>query len=124
MKRFSLRCAQSLLFVAPLAIFLLDSVAPVRSQTNNYEFNDSHFHLTNNIQKGPTIHEFLNMMGNKAGPVALFGVPLQQQWSYQVDGDRAPSVLPALGRSVVQLLVHGRVDCDGIQVLAEGGTIC
>ena len=88
MKRFSLRCAQSLLFVAPLAIFLLVSVAPVRSQTNNHEFNDSHFHLTNNIQKGPTIHEFLN---NKAGRVALFGVPLQQQWSYQVDGYRAPT---------------------------------
>jgi hypothetical protein len=31
------------------------------------------------------------MMGNKAGRVALFGVPLQQQWSYQVDGDRAPT---------------------------------
>jgi predicted TIM-barrel fold metal-dependent hydrolase len=91
MKRFSLRCAQSLLFVAPFAIFLLVSVAPIRSQTNNYEFNDSHFHLTNNIQKGPTIHEFLNMMANKAGRVALFGVPLQQQWSYQVDGDRAPT---------------------------------
>jgi hypothetical protein len=63
----------------------------VRSQTNNYEFNDSHFHLTINIQKGPTIHEFLNMMGNKADRLALFGIPLQQQWSYQVDGDRAPT---------------------------------
>ena len=31
------------------------------------------------------------MMGNKAGRVALFGVPLQQEWSYRVDGDRAPS---------------------------------
>jgi hypothetical protein len=71
MKRFSLRCAQSLLFVAPLAILLLLSVAPVRSQTNNYQFKDSHFHLTNNVQKGPIIHEFLNMMGNKADRVAL-----------------------------------------------------
>jgi hypothetical protein len=26
-------------------------------------------------------HDFLNMMGNKAGRVAFFGVPLQQQWS-------------------------------------------
>jgi hypothetical protein len=42
-------------------------VAPARSQTTNYEFNDSHFHLTNNIQKGPTIRDFLNMMGNNAG---------------------------------------------------------
>jgi hypothetical protein len=67
------------------------SVAPVRSQANDYEFNDSHFHLTNNIQEGPSIRDFLNMMGTKVGRVALFGVPLQQQWSYRVDGDRAPT---------------------------------
>jgi hypothetical protein len=73
-----------------LVVFLM-SVTAVRAQTNHYEFNDSHFHLTNNIQEGPTIHDFLNMMGNKAGRVALFGVPLQQQWSYRVDGDRAPT---------------------------------
>src|SRR5947207_10111902 len=30
-------------------------------------------------------------MGDKAGRVALFGIPLQQQWSYRVDGDRAPT---------------------------------
>ena len=29
-------------------------------------------------------------MGNKAGRVALFGIPLQQAWSYRVDVDRAP----------------------------------
>ena len=104
MKRFFLRCAQSLLFVAPLPIFLLFCVAPVRSQTNNYEFNDSHFQLTNNIQKGPTIREFLNMMGNNNGCTR---------------STETADVLPALGRSVVLLLVHGLVDCDGIQVLAE-----
>ena len=30
-------------------------------------------------------------MGDKVGRVALFGIPLQQQWSYRVDGDRAPT---------------------------------
>jgi hypothetical protein len=30
-------------------------------------------------------------MGNKVGRVAVFGIPLQQQWSYRVDGDRAPT---------------------------------
>jgi hypothetical protein len=74
-----------------IVLVLLVRVPPVRSQTSNYEFNDSHFHLTNNIQEGPTINDFLNLMGNKAGRVALFGVPLQQQWSYRVDGDRAPT---------------------------------
>jgi hypothetical protein len=84
----SLQRAQRLFFV--VSSFIL-SVAPVRSQTNDYEFNDSHFHLTNNIQEGPNIHDFLKMMGTHAGRVAVFGVPLQQEWSYRVDGDRAPA---------------------------------
>ena len=54
-------------------------------------FNDSHFHLTNYIQQGTDIHEFLRIMGNKVGRVALFGIPLQQQWSYRADGERAPT---------------------------------
>jgi len=42
--------------------------------TNTYLFNDSHFHLTNYIQEGIDIHDFLKVMGNKAGRVALFGI--------------------------------------------------
>src|SRR5262245_10401028 len=61
------------------------------AQPNGYLFNDSHFHLTNYIQEGLTIHDFLNIMGTKAGRVALFGIPLQQQWSYRVEGDHAPT---------------------------------
>ena len=76
-----------------LMIFIALLAYPVsgRSQSNNYLFNDSHFHLTNYIQEGIDIHDFLKIMGNKAGRVALFGIPLQQQWSYRVDGDRAPT---------------------------------
>jgi predicted TIM-barrel fold metal-dependent hydrolase len=91
MSRLSLQGVQSLLLVGTIAVLLLLSVTPARAQTNTYEFNDSHFHLTNNVQQGPDIRDFLNMMGNKAGRVALFGIPLQQQWSYRVDGDRAPT---------------------------------
>ena len=91
MRRLFLQCAHRLLFVGLIVVMLLMSITLARSQTGNYEFNDSHFHLTNNIQQGPDIHDFLNMMGNKTGRVALFGVPLQQQWSYRVDGDRAPT---------------------------------
>src|SRR6188472_1693314 len=53
--------------------------------------NDSHFHLTNYIQEGTDIRKFLEIMGNRVGRVALFGIPLQQQWSYRVSGDVAPS---------------------------------
>src|SRR5215472_1505970 len=55
------------------------------------EFNDSHFHLTNYIQQGTDIHDFLKIMGTEVGRVALFGIPLQQEWSYQNSGDFAPT---------------------------------
>src|SRR5438874_784583 len=63
----------------------------VHGQPSNYLFNDSHFHLTNYVQEGTNIQDFLKIMGDKVGRVALFGIPLQQQWSYRVDGDRAPT---------------------------------
>ena len=56
-----------------------------------YELNDSHFHLTNYIQQGTEIHRFLEIMGDKVGRVALFGIPLQQTWSYENSGDFAPT---------------------------------
>src|SRR6185312_1607485 len=74
-----------------LLISLLSIPALAQNGSNTYLFNDSHFHLTNYIQEGIDIHDFLKVMGNKAGRVALFGIPLQQQWSYRVDEDRAPT---------------------------------
>jgi len=66
-------------------------LAAVSAQQPEFEFNDSHFHLTNYIQEGTNIRDFLAIMGNKVGRVALFGIPLQQQWSDRIDGDRAPT---------------------------------
>ncbi len=76
-----------------LVMLLCGSSIPTTAQStpNDYLFNDSHFHLTNYVQEGTDIQDFLKIMGNKAGRVALFGIPLQQQWSYRVDGDRAPT---------------------------------
>lgn len=74
-----------------LAIQAAAQTQSVAAEQNDYLFNDSHFHLTNYIQEGINIHEFLKLMGNKAGRVALFGIPLQQQWSYRVDGNRKPT---------------------------------
>jgi hypothetical protein len=58
---------------------------------DSYEVNDTHFHLTNYIQEGTNIRDFLKIMGTKVGRVALFGIPLQQQWSYGNTGDFAPT---------------------------------
>jgi amidohydrolase family protein len=65
--------------------------APAKAAEPAYEFNDSHFHLTNYVQQGPDIHDFLKTMGTKVGRVALFGIPLQQTWSYENSGDYAPT---------------------------------
>jgi hypothetical protein len=67
------------------------AMAQAASSTEEPLVNDSHFHLTNYIQEGADIHEFLKVMGNKVGRVALFGIPLQQQWSYENSGDLAPT---------------------------------
>ena len=56
-----------------------------------YVVNDSHFHLTNYVQEGTDIHEFVAIMGDKVGRVALFGIPLQQTWSHGNTGDYAPT---------------------------------
>jgi hypothetical protein len=58
-----------------------------------YEFNDAHFHLTNYVQEGTPIREFLKIMGNTTGRSVLFGIPLQQQWSDRISGDDAPTYL-------------------------------
>jgi predicted TIM-barrel fold metal-dependent hydrolase len=67
------------------------AAAQRRTAAAGYEFDDAHFHLTNYIQEGTDIHEFLRLMGSKAGRVALFGIPLQQTWSYENSGDFAPT---------------------------------
>ncbi len=57
----------------------------------DYAFHDTHFHLRNYIQKGPSAAGFLTLMGDKVGRVALFGIPLQQTWSHENSGEYAPT---------------------------------
>ena len=56
-----------------------------------YLFNDSHVHLTSYVQEGTDIHDYLKIMGDKVGRSVLFGLPLQQKWSYLNSGDRKPT---------------------------------
>jgi len=80
----------SLAIVALLAIGALSRPSFVHAQTSEVLFNDSHFHLTNYIQEGTGVRDFLKLMGSKVGRSTLFGIPLQQLWSYRIDGNRAP----------------------------------
>jgi hypothetical protein len=56
-----------------------------------YLYNDSHFHLTNYVQQGTPVADYLAIMGDKVGRSTLFGIPLQQTWSYENSGDFAPT---------------------------------
>ena len=64
--------------------------APATPSAGTALFNDSHFHLLNYVQRGPTAREFLEMTDGRVGRVAMFGIPLQQKWDYFLSGDRAP----------------------------------
>jgi predicted TIM-barrel fold metal-dependent hydrolase len=55
------------------------------------DFHDSHFHLTNYIQEGISLRDFLGIMGTRVGRSTLFGIPLQQMWSHGNSGDYAPT---------------------------------
>ena len=54
------------------------------------DFHDAHFHISNYVQRGIGLPDFLEIMGDKVGRVALFGIPLQQKWDYFESRDRAP----------------------------------
>src|SRR4029078_12786274 len=47
--------------------------------------------LTTYCQQDTNNHDFMNIMGTKVGRTAIFGIPLQQQWSYGNTGDFAPT---------------------------------
>jgi len=55
------------------------------------QYHDSHFHLTNYIQEGTDIRDYLAIMGDRVGRSTVFGIPLQQMWSHGNSGDFAPT---------------------------------
>lgn len=60
-------------------------------KADSFLFHDSHFHLTNYVQEGIGIGEFLEIMGDKVGRSMVCGIPLQQQWMHASTGDFAPT---------------------------------
>jgi hypothetical protein len=55
------------------------------------DYNDSHLHLTNYVQEGIDAAALLQLMGDRVCRSTLFGIPLQQQWSYRESGETAPT---------------------------------
>jgi len=90
------RNAAALLIVVSAAVGALAVVPDVRHgppppPADRPEFDDSHFHLTNYIQQGIDVRAFLQIMGTRVGRSTLFGIPLQQQWSYANSESFAPT---------------------------------
>ncbi|MBE7477301.1 MAG: amidohydrolase family protein [Ignavibacteriota bacterium] len=84
----------SLKFIYTIILLLVFGVLMLTKgqSSDDYLFNDSHFHITNYIQEGIDINFYVDsIMGNKVGRSTLFGIPLQQQWSYRVTENIAPT---------------------------------
>jgi len=77
--------------LALLVLVLVRGPLGAQGQGAAGEFYDSHFHLTNYVQKGIDVRQFLTIMGTRVGRSTLFGIPLQQHWSYANSGDFAPT---------------------------------
>ena len=73
------------------AIALMGAAVSSGAGAEDYEMNDSHFHLTNYVQQGISVDRMLEIMGSRTGRVALFGIPLQQTWSFENSGEYAPT---------------------------------
>ena len=89
--RFSLRLVNTFYFL--ILLFVLTALVNSNAQSNDkYLFYDSHFHITNYIQEGIELEFYVDsIMGDKIGRSTVFGLPLQQQWSYRVTGEAAPT---------------------------------
>ena len=84
----------SLTRVAAAAAFSLAphaAAAQSGGRAADVQFDDSHFHLTNYVQEGTDIRDFLRLMGTRVPRSTLFGIPLQQTWAYANSGDFAPT---------------------------------
>lgn len=79
------------------ALLALASAAPAAEASaappapRGWLYDDAHFHLTNYIQKGLTARQYVDMMGSTVKRSTLFGIPLQQSWSFANSGTFAPT---------------------------------
>ena len=82
------RVAAALAFVTQS----LAGAAALAAPTPACLFNDAHFHLTNYVQQGTDMRRYVDeIMGDKVCRSTVFGIPLQQTWSYENSGEFAPT---------------------------------
>ncbi len=67
-----------------------EAVPSIKPTGEAYLLHDIHFHLTNYVHEGISAPRLLELMGDKVGRVAFFGLPLAQKWDFFVTGKRRP----------------------------------
>src|SRR5215211_4907017 len=82
---------QAAAVLVALAVGFRPLEAQAAARPAGYDCDDSHFHLTNYIQEGTDVRDFLRIMGTRVGRSTLFGIPLQQTWAHANSGDYAPT---------------------------------
>ena len=83
-------CCRCLRLLVPLLAGFGVLAADVDASVPTPLFNDVHFHLSDYAQRGITARQYFDMVGDRVGRVAMFGIPLQQKWDYFVSGERTP----------------------------------
>ncbi len=87
----TIRFTPSAVLALLVALSLSVPAAPAAAQSDGgYKYNDGHFHLTNYIQEGPALADYVKMMGSTVKRSTVFGLPVQQMWDYNNTGDFAP----------------------------------
>src|SRR5262249_46577456 len=94
-KRIAIACATVVAVMVLCAVVVIGKparVAAPAARSTSFVANDSHLHLTNYIQEGPPLASVIdNVLGDQIGRAALFGIPLQQKWSFRTSGSDAPT---------------------------------
>ena len=80
---------RTLAWAAAAALAAVSALAQAPAPACKY--NDSHFHLTNYVQEGTDMGDYVRMMGTTVCRSTVFGIPLQQAWNYGNTGDYAPT---------------------------------
>ena len=90
-KRTSSRIVAALAAVFGLATLVPVSAMAAAAPDGGYVYNDAHFHLTNYVQEGTDLKDYVKMMDGVVKRSTVFGLPLQQMWQYGNTGEFAPT---------------------------------
>jgi len=85
------RLAAALAVTLGLALLSSASAVVDAAPAGGYVYSDAHFHLTNYVQEGTDLKDYVKMMDGVVKRSTVFGLPLQQMWQHGNTGDFAPT---------------------------------